>query len=184
MTSNNFPIKKLTIMAALTAAALIIFIIEAQFPLPIAVPGAKLGLSNVITLFALFYSRRASGETAVKLNNIDALMILIVRIILGAMFTGSALSLALSFGGGMVGFLTQVLSKKIVSDKQIWVCGAVGGVFHNVGQIFTAMLITGTPAIITYLPVLVIIGVISGVMTGLIAQTALSKINADTPFSK
>ena len=181
MKNNRFSIQKLTIMAALTAAALIIFVIEAWVPLPIAVPGAKLGLANAITLFALFYSRKTSSDTAVKLTNTDAFIILFLRIFLGAIFTGRILTLLLSLGGGMLGFIAQVLTKKIVSDKQIWVCGAIGGVFHNVGQILIAMLITGTPAIIAYLPILIIIGIVSGTITGLVAQIVLSRLSTSSP---
>jgi len=164
-------------MATLTAAALIIFIIEAQVPLPIAVPGAKLGLANTITLFALFYSEKSGGRAAVKLKSRDAFTILALRIFLGAIFTGRFLTLLLSFGGGLLGFFAQVLSKKIVTDRQVWVCGAIGGVFHNVGQVLVAMFILGSTAIIAYLPILLIIGILSGTLTGLVAQVVLSRLS-------
>ena len=167
-------------MATLTAAALIIFIIEMQIPLPIAIPGAKLGLANVITLFALFYSRKSANNTSVSLTGTDAFIILISRIFLGAIFTGRILTLLLSFGGGTLGFISQLLAKKIVTDKQIWVCGVIGGVFHNVGQILMAMFLTGTTAIISYLPALVIVGIVSGAITGLVAQAVLSRLSTSS----
>jgi len=182
MKNSRLHIRKLTIMAALTSAALIIFIIEAQIPLPIAIPGAKLGLANVITLFVLFYSRKDSGYASVTLKNTDAFIILILRIFLGAIFAGRFLTLLLSLGGGMLSFVAQVLIKKIVSDKQIWVCGAIGGVFHNIGQILIAMLIMETTAIIAYLPILIIIGIVTGTITGLVAQIVLSRISVSSNY--
>ena len=190
--------KKLTLMAVLTASALIIFIIEAQIPMPIPVPGVKLGLANAVTLFVLFYGsgtgretdnqitrpcgppsflkRAIQGDGSVVLSTANAFSILLCRILLGAVFTGRLVAFAYSLTGGLLGFAAQVIMKRFVSNKQIWVCGAVGAVFHNIGQILAAMLITGTPAIAAYLPILVIAGIITGVFTGLIAQFTLARI--------
>ena len=195
-------------MAILTTAALIIFIIEAQIPMPIPVPGVKLGLANAVTLFALFYGVRGFSGVGNKgdknstlhshndkathvingehktaftpsLTTLNVFAILLCRIILGALFTGRPLVIVYSLIGGVLAFAAQVLMKRFVSPKQIWVCGAVGAIFHNVGQIMAAMVITGTPAIIMYLPILIIAGVFTGVLTGLIAQLTLSKISSN-----
>jgi len=193
-------VKKLTLMAVLTASALIIFIIEAQIPLPIPAPGVKLGLANAVTLFALFYGRRKPsdvggsgdvdahadvgssgdvGESRILPPNLtatNAFTILLCRIVLGAVFTGRLVAFAYSITGGMLGFAAQVIMKRFVSNKQIWVCGAVGAVFHNIGQILAAVIVTGTPAIAAYLPVLIIAGVVTGVLTGLVAQLVLERV--------
>jgi len=174
-------LKKLTIMAALTTAALIIFIIEAQIQLPIPIPRAKLGLANTITLFVLFFPTN-DKSTSVNLKSTDALMILICRILLGAIFTGRILALALSLSGGLLSFAAMIAAKRIVTNKQIWVCGAIGGIFHNIGQILAAILITETPAMIAYLPILIIIGIITGTLTGLITQTILLRLPKGRKF--
>jgi len=189
-------VKKLTLMAVLAAVALIVFIIEAQIPLPVLVPGMKLGLANAVTLFALFYSggkanaaensktESEPGNEAdsgvdgkVGLTAVNAFTILLCRIILGAVFTGRLIAFAYSITGGLLGFFAQVVTKRFISHKQIWVCGAVGAVFHNIGQILTAVIITGTPAVAAYLPVLIIAGVVTGVLTGLVAQFTLERIS-------
>ena len=167
-------IKKLTIMALLTAAALIIFVIEAQIPLPIAVPGVKLGLANTVTLFALFYSH-GKERGADSLTAVDALLILICRIILGAFVTGRLVTLIYSLTGGLFALVTQVLIKKIVTSRQIWVCGAIGAAFHNIGQITAAIVVTGTPSIVAYLPVLILTGIVTGIVTGLVTQFVLDR---------
>lgn len=176
--------KKLSLMAVLTASALIIFFIEAQIPLPIPVPGVKLGLANAVTLLALFWGQKnrpfvheqQSSFSAQSLTIVNIFTILLCRIILGAIFTGRPIAFVFSLAGGLLGFTAQAVMRRYVTDKQIWVCGAVGGVFHNVGQILAAILITGTPSIAAYLPVLIIAGIITGIISGLIAQLTLARI--------
>jgi len=162
-------------MAALTAIALAIFIIEAQIPMPIPIPGAKLGLANIVTLLVLFYPHK-NEQGSISFKNTDALIILICRILLGTLLTGRALSLLLSLSGGILAFLAMIIMKKFVSNKQLWACGAIGAVFHNIGQILSAMLVTATPTIAAYLPILIIIAVATGAMTGLVAQLTLKKL--------
>ncbi|MCL2124746.1 MAG: Gx transporter family protein [Oscillospiraceae bacterium] len=192
-------IKKMTLLATLTAAALVIFMVEAQIDLPFIVPGMKLGLANTITLFALFYGPGSAARSATSTstgaaantttgantnikNNTDnittanALLMLIARILLGALFIGRITAFIYSITGGLIGFAAQAAMKKIVTDKQIWVCGAAGAVMHNVGQILAAMLITGTSAIAAYLPILIIAGIITGVLTGMVAQLAVARL--------
>ena len=199
--------KKLAIMSMLTAIALIVFIIEAQIPLPLPIPGAKLGLANTVTLFALFFNtgkthgktrnkttgktrNKTTGETTSEtigettgktrgidgLTTIDAFMILICRIILGAAFTGRIIAFIYSIAGGLFGFAAQAAMKRLVTNKQIWACGAIGAVFHNIGQILAAIILTGTPSIIAYLPLLTIAGIITGIITGLTAQYTIKRI--------
>ena len=182
-------IRKLTLMSVLTAVALIVFIIEAQIPLPVPIPGAKLGLANTVTLFALFYGKIGKTDKTDKtdkteepssrlarLTTLDAFMILICRIILGAVFTGRIIAFIYSIAGGLLAFAAQAAVRRFVTNKQVWACGAVGAVFHNIGQIAAAMLITGTPSIVAYLPLLIIAGVITGVVTGFVAQFTLARV--------
>ena len=181
-------VKKLTLMAMLTAIALVVFVIEAQIPVPVPVPGAKLGLANSVTLFALFYifppsqvagSRypQPDSKRSPALTVSNVLMILVCRIILGAMFTGRVVSFIYSLVGGLLSFSAMAAAKKVVTEKQVWACGALGAVFHNVGQIIAAMFITGAPSIIAYLPVLIIIGILTGVVTGLAAQFTVARLS-------
>jgi heptaprenyl diphosphate synthase len=172
----------MTLMAMLTAVALIVFIIETQIPLPLPIPGAKLGLANVVTLFALFFTQTQSTKVnttvpMTALTTTDAFMILVSRIILSALFSGRFVAFIYSVAGGLLAFAAQAFTKKIVTTKQIWVCGSIGAIFHNIGQIIAAVFITGTPAIAVLLPQLIIIGMISGIITGHVAQFALERLN-------
>jgi len=86
------------------------------------------------------------------------------------------MAFAYSLAGGLLGFAAQAVMKRFVTTKQIWVCGAIGATFHNIGQILAAMLITGTPTIAAYLPILIIAGIFTGALTGLIVQFTITRI--------
>ena len=194
-------VRKLALMGVLTAVALIIFIIEAQVPLPVQMPGVKLGLANSVTLFALFYTGGKDGAVFQKMERQTggcqangrspgittrgnrppvsfALMILVCRILLGALFTGRVIAFAYSLCGGILAFAAQAIMRRFVSDRQIWVCGAFGSIFHNIGQICAAIVITGTFAVAAYLPALIAAGVVMGVITGFVAQFAVARVGS------
>ena len=164
-------VKKLVYMALLTAIALIIFSVEAQIPNPIPIPGVKLGLANIVTVYAIF-----------TLGPVSTLMIFICRVFLGSVFSGRMMGLLYSLGGGLLCYLSMLVMRKIVTLKQIWVSSVIGAVFHNVGQIIVAVLITKTPGLVAYLPFLLVSGVLAGGFTGFCAQYVvlrLSTINMD-----
>ena len=108
-------VKKLTTMAMLTAISMIVFLIEAQIPLPIAIPGVKLGVANVITLFAIWtLGRREAG------------VILLIRIVLGNLIVGSVMAMLYSLAGGLLCWVIMCLMKPITSRKHIWVMSIFG----------------------------------------------------------
>ena len=158
--------KQLTRMALLTAVALGIHVAEAQIPPLVAIPGVKLGLANIITVYAAF-----------SIGGGPAAMILIARILLGSMFGGGLMSLAYSLAGGLLCLLVTLVLRRILTNRQIWVAGVMGAIAHNIGQILVAIIVTGTPSIVSYLPVLMISGVITGLFTGLSAQAVVNRMN-------
>ena len=152
-------VRKLTLMALLTAIALTIFMIEAQIPALVPIPGIKLGLANIVTVFAVFVL--GPGEAAA---------ILFCRIFLGAVFAGNFSTILYSGAGGLCAILTTIGLRKMLTMQQLWVAGALGAVAHSLGQMAAAIAITGTPALITYLPVMTVCSIITGIFTGLCAQ--------------
>ncbi len=156
--------KQLSLMALLTAVALAIHVVEAQIPAPVPIPGVKLGLANIITVYAVF-----------TLGPGPALMILVARILLGSLFSG-VMSLFYSLAGGLLCFAVMLLMRCVLSKKQIWIASIVGAVFHNIGQILVAIVVTGTPAIVSYLPVLLLSGIVAGLFTGLAAQYLIHRL--------
>ncbi len=151
--------KRLALCALYTAIALTIFVLEAQIPPLLPVPGIKLGLSNVVTLFALC-----------TLGGRQALAVLLIRIVLGNLATGQVSAIFYALGGGMLSFLTMRLSVRMLKPSQLWVAGVLGGLAHNIGQICVAVWITQTVELFVYLPVLLLCGIVTGALTGLCAQ--------------
>ncbi|MDD5796046.1 MAG: Gx transporter family protein [Oscillospiraceae bacterium] len=163
--------KKLVLTALLTAFALVAFTVEAAIPPITPIYGIKLGIANVFTLFAL-YSLGTSCAAAVQF----------LRIILGSIFTGQAVSFIYSMTGGALAFLLMVLLKKFFPLKQMWALSALCAVMHNTGQLAAAVLMTGTVQILCYLPVLLISGIISGAFTGSCAQLVLMRLQKQDKF--
>jgi heptaprenyl diphosphate synthase len=157
--------RKLTRMAVLTAVALTIFVIELQLPALAPIPGVKLGLANIITVYAMF-----------ALGPGDTLCILLARVFLGSVFSGQMTSLLYSLTGGLLCYLVMLLLRKILTVKQLWVCSVLGAIAHNVGQTAVAVLVTGTPALVYYLPVLMVSGILTGLFTGLCAQFVTGRL--------
>jgi heptaprenyl diphosphate synthase len=127
---KNNKVRKTLILAVFTAAALIIFLVEAQIPVIIAVPGIKLGLSNIIVLITLyFYGRK------------EAAAVLALKIILGSVFSGQLMSFLYSAAGGLLCLVVMALFKKLISEKQMWAISAFGAPAFNAGQLTAAILI-------------------------------------------
>ena len=151
--------KKLVLMSLLTAAALTIFVIENQIPVPVPIPGVKLGLANIITLVAMLL-----------LGKNEAGAILLVRVLVGAMFAGSPSTLLFSAAGGLFAWLVMCLTIGLFSEKQLWIVSALAGLAHNAGQLLACALVVKTPGVLAYAPVLAVSGVITGVFTGFAAM--------------
>ncbi len=156
--------RKLTAMALLSAVALTIFIIEAQIPPLVPIPGIKLGLANIITVYAVF--ALGAGEAAA---------ILFVRIFLGAVFAGNFSTIFYSLGGGALAILTTIGLRFVLKENQLWVAGCLGAVAHSIGQMGVAIWATGTPSLLLYLPVMVVCSIVTGLFTGLCAQVLVRR---------
>lgn len=156
--------QKLTTMALLTAIALTIFIIEAQIPALIPIPGVKLGLSNIVTVYAVW-----------AIGSKEGAMILFARILLGAVFSGNFGTIFYSAAGGLLAILATIGLKFVLKENQLWVAGCLGAIAHSIGQMTVAVWITGTPSLLIYLPVLVVCSVITGLFTGLCAQLLMKR---------
>lgn len=157
--------KRMTELAMLTATALIIFIIELQIPNPIPIPGVKLGLANIITVYAVYHYR--AGEV---------LLLVFVRIFLGALFSGYFSTILYSLAGSALCLLGMLLLEKVIDEKYLWLSSVFGAVLHNLGQITAAFLITATPGVFVYVPFLLVSGCLSGAFTGVCAQLILHRI--------
>ena len=137
--------QRLCVLALMTAFALIIFTVEAQIPLPVHVQGLKIGLANVITLYMLC-----------AFSPLDAFAVLAMRIILGGIFAGQAVSFIYSLCGGVLAFAVMAVFLKLSKGRNIWFAGV--------------LVIYRTFYVVYYLGVLTFFAVITGLLTGITAQ--------------
>ncbi len=151
--------KKLTFMAVLTALALGIFILEAQIPPIVPIPGIKLGLANIITLAAMLL-----------LGKKEAGAILLVRVIMGSMFAGGPASFLYSAAGALFSYIAMCILVSVIPENHLWLTSAIAALCHNAGQLTVCALIVKTPQIWVYAPLLSISGIITGVFTGISAK--------------
>lgn len=156
--------KKLTSLALLSAIALTIFMVEAQIPALVPIPGIKLGLANIITVFTVFV-----------IGAKEAALVLFVRIFLGAVFAGNFSTILYSAAGGSLAILVTILMRKMLSTKQLWIAGCMGAIAHSIGQMAMAVAITLTPSIAMYLPVMIAVSILTGSFTGLCAQFLVNR---------
>lgn len=148
----------------LMALALILSYVEAQIPAFFTVPGMKLGLTNVVVLFALY----GMGEGS-------ALVINLLRIVLVSVLFGNGMSMAYSVAGGLLSGLVMILLKK-TGQFSIPAVSVAGGVAHNVGQILAAMFLLGTRSLAWYLLVLWFTGLASGLLIGLLGAEVIRRM--------
>ena len=156
--------RRLTENALLTAVALILFTVEAQIPAPVPIPGVKLGLANIVTVWAV----RLLGPY-------DALCILLCRIFLGAVFAGNMSVLLYSLSGGLFSLCVLLLLRRVTTRNQLWICAVFAAIAHNAGQIAAAVLILQSRAVLAYFPILALSGAAAGLFTGLCAQFLASR---------
>ena len=150
-------IRQITTMGMLVALAMVLGFVETLIPINLGIPGMKLGLATIVVVLALFLF---DIKTAVVVS--------ILRIILIAMTFGNMSMMFYSIAGASLSLLSMIAISKIKSFSLISV-SIVGGIMHNVGQIICAAFVVRTNGVFTYLPVLMIAGLVSGALIGIVA---------------
>ena len=164
----NIQTRRIAACGLLTAVALVLSLVERMFPLSAAVPipGIKLGLANVVTLFAL-----------VRLNRRDALAILLIRVTLASVFMGSVTSFLFALSGGLLAMLTMSL---LLPGRGRWVSlvgvSIAGAAAHNIGQICAAMLVLRSVYTAAYLPLLLLSALAMGFSTGIVSRVTIEHL--------
>ena len=166
MTAMRWTTKNIALCAVLAALALGLSTLEGLFPvsLLIPLPGVKLGLANIVTVFTVFVLGPKEGAA-----------VLAVRIFLGAVFAGNFSTILYSAAGGVCAIGVTIALRKILTKKQLWVAGCLGAVAHSIGQMAMAVALTGTVSLAVYLPVMIVISILTGLFTGLCAQFLVNR---------
>ncbi len=153
--------KKIAYCGLLTTVALLLSYVERMLAIPMIVPGMKLGLANVAVLIALYI-----------LDNKTAFSISILRILISALlFTGFA-SFLYSASGALLSFTVMAFCKKTNIFSMIAV-SILGGISHNIGQIIIACIIVENIGLFYYMPFLIILGIATGFITGIVGDKAV-----------
>lgn len=158
--------RKMVLLSVLVSQALVLHVIERMIPVPIPIPGVKLGLANVISLF-----------TIVIFGWKEAMLVVFLRTMLGSFFGGGVSSFLYSFTGGIISTIAMALLYKYFKNVfSIIAISVVGAVFHNAGQIWIASMVVSNANIFYWLPVLLISGVITGIFIGITVQLTMKPL--------
>lgn len=149
-------LKKLIFLSLLVALGLVIGLFESLIPLPIAIPGAKLGLSNMVVLVSIVFFGKKEGIVVAALKSLLLMLV-----------TGAVTSFIFSFVGAMLSAISMALASMYL-NKFLSTVGIslIGSAFHNIGQVLTACVVLNSLKIISYLPLLLILGIFTGYFVG------------------
>ena len=162
---KNSKAKRAATFGLMIALAFTLSYLESLLPINLGIPGVKLGLANLVVVTAL-YTMKPS----------EAFIISLIRILLAGLTFGNTYSLIYSLCGGLLSFAVMYLTKK--TKLSISGVSMLGGVSHNIGQILAAAVLMGTSKIMYYLPVLLVSGVITGLLLGLLSKVVVERVNA------
>ena len=162
--------KKIAYLGLLIALAFVFSYIEFLIPVNLGIPGAKLGLANLVIIVALY-----------TINERDAFVLSMIRIVLVGFTFANLASMLYSLAGGILSFFTMVLAKR---SKKFSMTGisVIGGIFHNVGQIIIAICVVKTASLVYYLPVLMVAGIVAGVAIGILGAMVTKRIKRVVHF--
>lgn len=157
--------RRIACLGLLIALAFVLSYVEFLLPLNIGIPGAKVGLANLVVMVALY-----------TLGKKDALILSFVRVLLVGITFGNLAMMMYSLAGAGFSFIAMLIGKKTNLFSPVGV-SVLGGVFHNVGQIIVAIIVLETSSLIYYMPFLIVIGTITGIVIGIISGMIIDRIS-------
>lgn len=149
-----------------TALALIFSYVETLIPIHIGIPGVKLGLANLIVVIALY-----------RIGVRESYVLSVLRVILAGFLFGNLFAILYSLAGGLLSLTVMVFLKKTEKFSVLGVSMA-GAVFHNIGQLIMAAIVLESLSITYYLPVLMISGIVTGLLIGIVANEMLKRVRS------
>lgn len=156
--------KKTAYLGVMLALALICSYVEVLIPIPIGIPGIKLGLANIVIVFAMY-------SIGIK----EALVLSIMRVTISGFMFGNVVAIAYSLAGGLLSLFVMYLLKK--TDKLSCISVSIaGGIMHNIGQMIVATILVDNYYVLYYVPVLMVAGFITGACIGIVAQEVFIRI--------
>ncbi|MDR0269194.1 Gx transporter family protein [Paenibacillus sp.] len=174
---SSVVLKRTVMIAIFAAVAVVLSIAESMIPVNIQIPGAKLGLANIMILTCLYFLRAR-----------DALTLVVLKTLLTAFIFGTFSSLMFSLFGSLFSFAIMALLMKL-GRRRLSLVGIsiVGGIAHNIGQLTAASIVFATLNIFYYLPALLISGIATGILVGIAVRylvPSLARLSLFEPFLK
>jgi len=158
--------KSIARFGMLTALALVLGYLENLIPIAPGIPGIKLGLSNTVLLYGLYLMGiKESG------------LLMVLKVLLSSFLFAGVSTMLYSFAGGILSLLAMFFVKRL-SGVSILGVSVAGAACHNIGQILAAGLVVGYRAAFSYLPVLLISAILTGILTGTVAKYAIRGLKA------
>ena len=158
--------KKIAFLGLFVALAFVLSYIEYMLPLNIGIPGAKIGLANLVVMVALY-----------TVGDKNAIALSIIRVVLVGLTFGNISMMMYSLAGAALSLCVMLIAKKL-GKLSVTGVSVLGGVFHNIGQIIVAMLVLETQSLLYYLPFLIVIGTITGVLIGFVANLITTRVKS------
>lgn len=159
-------IYKMAFIALLTAQALVLYWVETMIPLPLALPGAKLGLANIFTVVSLYL-----------LNALDTFLVVILRVVISMFISNNLQALLYSMSGAILSFIGMLILKIVMKDRISRIgISVAGAMFHNFGQLIVASIMVNNFRILTLMPILTAIAIPTGIFVGMVANYMLEHL--------
>lgn len=158
-------IKKQVFLGLMLAIAVTIGYIESMMPLPIPLPGARLGLSNVVVLTVIVVFGARDGFAVAVLKSVMLMLV-----------TGRVTGFFYSFSGAVLSCIAMILAYRYIKTASLIGISIIGSFFHNLGQVATAILMVHNKGLLIYLPLLLILGLFTAYFVGLTAKMASSHL--------
>lgn len=155
--------KNVALFGMMVALAFTFSYLESLIPFNFGIPGVKLGLANLVVVVALYTMKPA-----------EAFSIAVIRIFLAGLTFGNAYSIAYSLCGGILSFAVMLLLKR--TKLSMVGVSMMGGISHNIGQIIVAAIVMETARIAYYLPVLLVAGLATGLLLGVVSSLIVSRV--------
>lgn len=173
LSPDQYQLRRLIIVSIFASLAVVLGVIEALIPFTVTIPGAKLGLGNIVVLTCL-----------VSLGGRDALLLIFIKTVLTSFILGSFSTFLFSVLGALSSFLIMFIMVHFGSKLfSLMITSVMGGIVHNLGQLLAASIVLGTTKIFYYLPFLLVAGIATGLFVGVASKHLIQSLNRLQLFS-
>lgn len=162
--TNREKTQRIALSGLLVALMLVLGYVESLLPVAAGIPGIKLGLSNGVLIFAVY-----------MLGIPTAFVLMGLKVLLSGLMFGGVSAMMYAFAGGLVSMIFMALLSR-VKGVHVVVVSMVGGLMHNVGQVGLAMVMLGTPKLMYYMAILMVVGLACGAVTGVCASSVMKHL--------